>query len=106
MSVQKQATALNGISGKSQTVYTGGAINLSNDSGVEMNHNHGIHHSKNGGNSYNGALDGDTTIIGYDYTEYVNLRHRHKLTFTPSLQSSDTETRPINYTQIVWKRIK
>lgn len=40
-----------------------------------------------------------------DSTSYANLRHRHSATFTPSLQSSDTETRPNNFTSIIWKRI-
>lgn len=116
--VQAQGTAKNGLSisksgtveGNSQTIYTGGAINLSSTAPVEMNHSHSGHFGTdlgNRGGTYSSVPIGYTTS-----TSSVNLRHRHSSTFTPSitdsisvsLSSTNTETRPINYTIQIWKR--
>lgn len=118
-SVQAQGTAKNGLSvsksgtvtGESQTIYTGGAINLTSTAAVEMNHRHGCSGSEesSAGGTY---FDNSTHSKDSLYTNYANLRHRHSATFTPSitdsisvsLSSTDTETRPINYTIQIWKR--
>ena len=95
------------VSGNSQTVYSGGAISLTGTADVEMNHRH-----LTGGKSTvnaNGSFGVWTPNYPQkdSYTDYVNLRHRHSLTFTPSVSmgNGDTETRPNNYTVKIWKRI-
>lgn len=107
LSPQGQATALNGISGKSQTIYTGGAIDLSSTDGVEMNHSHTVSTTDihAGAHMSNCASNADhVSTIRNIPSGGVNLRHRHSATFTPSLQSTDTETRPNNFTIRVWVR--
>lgn len=116
--VQAQGTAKNGlrvsktgtVAGNSQTIYTGGAINLTSTAAVEMNHSHSGHFGTDWGNR---GGDYSRVPIGYTTsTDAVNLRHRHSSTFTPSitdsisvsLSSTNNETRPINYTIQIWKR--
>ena len=87
-----------------------------------MNHNHkgGIYVSATDNvTAYDTEATGTTGHVSasssksYDrsnaYTSSTNLNHRHSLSFTPSvsgsLTSNDNETRPINFTVKVWKRI-
>lgn len=102
---QNQGTAKNGITLNEQSVYTGGAINLSSDAGVEMNHSHSLPTSTVSAVSGSAwACRGTVNFSAQSGTNNTNLRHRHKMTFTPSVTFNDTETRPENYTVKVWKR--
>ena len=70
----------------------------------------------NGGRDGNGLSGVSRT--GTEYSEKVrgdgnipviqiqaSYNHTHSSTFTPSISSNDSETRPNNFTSIIWKRI-
>ena len=117
LSVQGQATALNGVKGKSQTVSVSGAnhthtaVNLTNagnpDGGGDYSSTnrwdrHYVTNSNAKVSEWGWTVSGETagsTIANWS----GNLSMSG--TITPSLQSSDTETRPNNFTSIIWKRI-
>lgn len=104
---------MNGVKGKSQTISTD----------EKGGHSHGLRSNNTLRDNYGVWGIGYSTvdIVGgknngandyYYYTGTGNVvmtsngSHTHSSTFTPSLQSTDTETRPNNFTSIIWKRIK
>lgn len=107
------------MSGNSQSVYTGGAISPTGTSSVNMNHSH-TERGNNSGTTYNAvdwsgsgtsgiALNNERRTGSVIDTGSKDLSHRHEMTFTPSvsgsISSTDTETRPLNYTVRIWKRV-
>lgn len=52
----------------------------------------------------NWAIPGHTPT--YDYKGTVGGTHKHSFTPKGSIQSSDSETRPVNYTIKLWKRVE
>ena len=102
---QNQGTAKNGIKPNSQTIYTGGAIDPNGTTAVEMNHRHTFNGggATGGGSSLGNINSTNNTSLTFG-TSYANLRHRHSVTFTPSITFNDSETRPVNMTIKVWKR--
>jgi len=95
LSPQGQATALNGIHGNSQTANTS----------TDGYHSHGYSYPyTRSGNS--GLFDSGNYALEFTSSSTGGAgNHYHSVTFTPSISSNDTETRPVNYTVKIWKRV-
>ena len=103
LSIQSQSTAKNGLSANSSSSFGGNNVNsYIGVAGQERLVSLGSPFYYVSGTSHPGIQDGGSAgnkqLIGFSYTPSGSVS-------TTTTINGDTETRPMNYTQIIWKRV-